>query len=255
MSVSKKDLRVILVTGANRGIGFAIVKTLARNAKALASSTVVLLGCRNFNSGIRACNDLQADDISDVEPLQLDVTSDASIRDAVQRVQNTYGQLDVLINNAGYAAFPAVDLTDLRQVYQNIYNVNVTSVAVLTRLFLPLLCKSPYGSKVIQIGSARGSLQLNASGSLPPTVSAAYSVSKAALNMLTLDMAREADNKDIEFQVASPGHCKTAFNGYKGTRDPEEGANVVVGLAFGERKETKMWETIGASKELSVVPW
>lgn len=246
---------VILVTGANRGIGFAIVKALAQDSKAPTSFTAILLGCRNFNAGVRACNELQANGITNVEPFELDVTSDSSIRDAVRRVHQTYGQLDVLINNAGYAAFPAADLTDLRQIYQNIYNVNVTSVAVVTRLFLPLLQASPNGAKVIQVGSARGSLERNANGQLPPTASAAYSVSKAALNMLTLDMGREPENKNIEFQIANPGHCKTAFNGYKGARDPGEGANVVVELVFGDRRETRMWETIGDSTELSVIPW
>lgn len=255
MSTSKEQMKVVLVTGANRGIGYAIVKVLARHTKTSASSTVILLGCRNFDAGIRACADLQADGISNVKPFHLDVTSDSSIRDAIRRVRKTYGYLDVLINNAGYAAFPAADLTDHRQVFQDIYNVNVTSVAVITRIFLPLLRTSPHGGKVIQIGSARGSLQLNASGTLPPTASVAYSVSKTALNMLTLDMAREAENKDVEFQIASPGHCKTAFNGYRGTRDPDEGANVAVELVFGERRETRIWETIGTSKELKVVPW
>lgn len=73
--------------------------------------------------------------------------------------------------------------------------------------------------------------------------------------MFTLDMAREPENKDIEFQIASPGHCKTAFNGYRGTRSPSEGANVVVELVIAERRETKMWETVGVSREVSAIPW
>lgn len=259
MSPSENKTKVILVTGANRGIGFAIVKALAQHhteTSTPTSSTAILLGCRNFDAGVRACNELQAIGITNVSPFHLDVTSDSSIRSAVQQIQQTYGHLDVLINNAGFAAFPAADNTDLRQIYQNIYNVNVTSVAVVTRLFLPLLRNAPLGTaKVIQVGSARGSLKLNASGALPPTASAAYSVSKAALNMLTVDMSREEENKGVEFQVASPGHCKTAFNGFRGTRDPEEGANVVVELVFGERRGTRMWETIGDSREVKAVPW
>lgn len=255
MSTSKKGLKVILVTGANRGIGFAIVKSLAQHAQLPSSSSAILLGCRDFNAGVRACNELGNSGIHNVEPLQIDVTSDASIRDAIGKVEDTYGQLDVLINSAGYAAIPAEDMSDLRQTYQIIYNVNVTSVAITSYLCLPLLRRSPHGGKVIQVGSARGSLHLNATDALPPTASAAYSVSKAALNMLTVDMARAPENKDVEFQIANPGHCKTAFNGYKGTRSPEEGAIAVVELVLGERRETKMWQTIGASRELIVMPW
>lgn len=254
MSTSKNGTRVVLVTGANRGIGQAIVQSLAQDARLPASSTTILLGCRNFDSGVRACHDLQAQGISNVEVLHLDVASDVNMLDAAKRIETTYGRLDVLVNNAGYAAFPAEDSSDLRRVYQDVYNINVTSVAVLTRLLLPLLRQTP-GSKVVQIGSARGSLHLNAAGALPPTASAAYSVSKTALNMLTLDMAREPGNENIEFQVASPGHCKTAFNGYRGTRDPSEGANVVVELVIGERRETRIWETAGVSRELNVIPW
>lgn len=252
-SIPKKDTKVILVTGANRGIGYAIVQRLAQHPQLPVSTTTILLGCRNFDEGSRACQDLHAQGITKVEPLQLDVTSDADIREAVKTVQSTYGYLDILINNAGYAAFPTQD-SDLRRIYQDIYNVNVTSVAVLTQLFLPLLRRTP-GSKVIQIGSARGSLYLNSTNALPPTASAAYSVSKTALNMLTLDMAREPGNEDVEFQIASPGHCKTAFNGYRGSRDPSEGANVVVELVISERLETRMWETVGKSRELNAIPW
>lgn len=73
--------------------------------------------------------------------------------------------------------------------------------------------------------------------------------------MLTLDMARESANEDVEFQIASPGHCKVAFNGYRGTRSPSESANVVVELVVVELRETRMWETLGESQELKVVPW
>lgn len=255
MSHPKADHKIVLVTGGNRGIGFAIVKLLAQHRQS-ESSMVVLMGCRDFDQGKESVKLLRDQGISNVQPLQIDVTSDTSIRRALTSVENEYGRLDVLVNNAGYAVVPtAEDSSDLRQALQDMYNVNVSSVAVLSRLALPLLRRSIHGGKIIQVGSARGSINRLANGELPATVSMGYSVSKTAMNALTLQMSIEPDNAGIEFQIASPGHCKTAFNGYRGTRDPEEGAAVVIELVTGARRETKNWETIGASRELVQVPW
>jgi NAD(P)-dependent dehydrogenase (short-subunit alcohol dehydrogenase family) len=134
-----------------------------------------------------------------------------------------------LVNNAGFATVPsAVDFSDLRDAFAEV--LDVTSVAVTTTTFLPLLRKSTSGGKVMNIPSRRASLTRSADGKLPPTASIPYSVSKTALNMLTVEMSRDPANKDVEFQMVSPGHCNTAFNGYRGQRDPLEGSNVIVEL-------------------------
>lgn len=80
------------------------------------------------------------------------------------------------------------------------------------------------------------------SGSLPPTVSVAYSVSKVAVNALTLEMAKaeekiEGGEKRVRFHVANPGHCKTSLNGFRGERDPFEGARVVEEVVYREGEE------------------
>jgi NAD(P)-dependent dehydrogenase (short-subunit alcohol dehydrogenase family) len=251
--------RVILVTGANRGIGQAIVQALALNKETLHST--FLLGCRDPTNGEKAIEELRSLGVtSAIVLLALDVSSDATIQHAVQTVEEKYAHLNVLVNNAGYAAIPSADdIPSWRGVYGKVNDVNVTSVALMTQLFLPLLRKAPGGGgKVINVSSARGSTSLSANGTLPPTVSIPYSVSKAALNMLTVEMSRDPANKDVEFQLVSPGHCKTAFNGYRGTRDPVEGANVVVKLVKAEKgmyKNAGFWETKGASLDLVEIPW
>lgn len=256
--MSTKTPRVILVTGANRGIGFAIIQALASYPQT--AKCHFLLGCRDLKKGEEAIQELESKGItSAVQPVTIDVTSDASIRDAVSVVQQQYGQLDVLINNAGYAAIPsAPDFSDWRKVYATVYDINVTSVALTMAHFLPLLRHSPHGGRVINVSSTRGSTTMSSAGLLPSTVAIPYSVSKAALNLLTVEMSRDAANKDVEFQLVSPGHCKTALNNYRGARDPLEGANVVVTLVAAEKgqyKSSGFWETKGASMELVEIPW
>jgi NAD(P)-dependent dehydrogenase (short-subunit alcohol dehydrogenase family) len=173
----------------------------------------------------------------------------------------------VLVNNAGIAShLKSQDLQNLRENFNSTFNVNITSVVAVTNTFLPLLHNS-LNPKVINISSGRASLTRSSNGNLPPTAVVAYSVSKAALNSLTIEMQKAEDvlKKDegksegwgkIEFWAANPGHCKTAFNGYRGTKDPLDGAEVVVQLVMGERgrwKKGGFWEfEEGVMRE---VPW
>jgi NAD(P)-dependent dehydrogenase (short-subunit alcohol dehydrogenase family) len=240
--------QIVLVTGGTRGIGSAIVERLAES---LGESATVLVGCRKFEDGTRI-----ADRYKSTAPLVLDVASDQSIQAAVEEVKAKYGRLDILINNAGGAVAPtADDLSELRQSFQYTMDLNVSSVAVVTQAFLPLLRASTSTPKVIQISSGRASLARNAENLVPPSRLLAYTVSKAALNMLTLDMARAPENEKIEFQLASPGHCSTALNGFRGARDPLEGAQVVVELVKGHRREIGCYETVGADPTMVKIPW
>jgi len=241
--------KVILVTGANRGIGFAIIQSLA---KAQPENTY-LLGVRTISSGEEAISQLRALSLTaNLETIQLDVTSDEQIRAAVEKVREDYGRLDVLINNAAFAANPKEDLSDFRQIYQKVFDANITSVALLTQHFLPLLKASP-DPRVINISSSRASVAQVTKGTNPPTACIPYSVSKTALNMVTFEMAKV--EKEVLFYVVSPGHCKTAFNGFRGLRDPVDGARVVVELVGAAREKFAggFWEF--EEGEMRVVPW
>jgi len=105
-------------------------------------------------------------------------------------------------------------------------------------------------AKVINISSGRASVERLTSGDLPPTVSVPYSVSKVALNIMTLEMAKTESN--ITFYLANPGHCSTAFNGYKGKKDPLLGAEVAANLAFGDYK-SGFWHNDEGSMQM--MPW
>jgi len=200
---------------------------------------------------------------ADVEICQLDITDDNSVYAAVEYVKDKYGKLDVLINNAAAVKIPrAADLSDFRTSWDFTLSVGVTSFALTTQAFLPLLQKSPSG-KVINVSSTRGSFDRSVTGNLPPTVVVAYCVSKTALNMLTVEQqksenARVANeeiggNGKVRFYACSPGHMRTAFNGFVGKRDPLDGAEVVLRLLLGEYEEGTFWEfEEGAMQQ---VPW
>lgn len=83
---------------------------------------------------------------------------------------------------------------------------------------------------MINISSGRASIHALTTGQLPPTASIPYSISKVALNVLGLELAKLYP--DVKFYAANPGHCKTALNGFKGARDPLDGAKVVIELAL-----------------------
>jgi NAD(P)-dependent dehydrogenase (short-subunit alcohol dehydrogenase family) len=153
--------RVVLVTGANRGIGLAVLPALALRSP----SDHYFLGCRDRSKGEAAVQGLRKLGITaPVDPIQMDVTSDESLRAAFETVKSKFGHLDVLVDNAGAAVIPSTpDFSDYRSAFSTVYDTNVTSVAITMQLFLPLLRKSPSGT-VINVSSARASSGISSSG-------------------------------------------------------------------------------------------
>ena len=110
------------------------------------------------------------------------------------------------------------------------------------------------------MSSGRASLQRSTSGNLPPTAVVAYSISKVALNALTIEQQKQEDMRKedgkVDFYAVNPGHCKTAFNGWRGTKDPIDGAEVVVQLVIGERGVWKPGSFLEFEEGgMRVVPW
>ncbi|RKK08641.1 hypothetical protein BFJ66_g12559 [Fusarium oxysporum f. sp. cepae] len=247
----------ILVTGANRGIGYAIVQAIATR---LPSSTIVI-GCRRKDAAQEAIESLIDSGIKGkLAFVELDIENDASIEAAVASLEREYGKLDVLINNAGKVERRSSDnLADIRGASNSCYNNLITSNAVVTHAFGKLLrkCSEP---RVIMISSARGSMARTNNKELPPVVNIDYCVSKVGLNMLMLHLQAAENHSNngtnITFWAVSPGHCKTAFNGYKGRKDPLEGAEAVVRLlesTKGDIEPGTFWEYENGS--FQQVPW
>jgi len=219
--------RVALVTGASKGIGRAIAAGLLRE------SFTVYVGARDSGRGSAAAADLAS--LGAARFVQLDVTSEESVADAAARIGADAGYLDVLVNNAGVSTgsrrhidhipVPTEETADdLRFVYET----NVFAVVRMINAFLPLLRRSPAG-RIVNVTSMRGSIGEEGAWVGQPDM--AYSSSKTALNAVTVHYARELAGTPIKVNGAAPGHVATDFNGFRGTRTPEQGAAVALWLA------------------------
>jgi NAD(P)-dependent dehydrogenase (short-subunit alcohol dehydrogenase family) len=235
METTMQDKPVALVTGANKGIGLQIAKDLA------AHGLTVLIGSRNLENGEAAAKSIG----SDAHAVQLDVTAQASIAAAAERIRNEFGRLDVLVNNAGiaYAGEPGVpfeermksnvpstgSLDNMRAVFET----NVFGVAAVTQAMLPLLREAPAG-RIVNVGSSAGSLTLGSDPSWEHrhVFGLAYSPSKTALHAITLAFANELEKTNIKVNIACPGYTATDLNSFRGTRTVEQGAREAMRLAL-----------------------
>ncbi|GKT61653.1 carbonyl reductase [Colletotrichum tofieldiae] len=220
---------IALVTGANQGIGFAISKKLASEPY----SYHIIMAGRNEKAIKSAAAQLQEDSLS-VEPVVLDLSSDASIEAAVQQIEGRFDHLDVLVNNAGIARAQPLPGQGTRSVYQQIIDTNVIGSMSVTEHFLPLLAKSQQVKRVVFISSGAGSLTLWSTPGSPTRAfkAPAYAVSKTALNALCLQYAvAHNEEKSWKFNACCPGYCATNLNGYSGTNTPEAGADIACHLA------------------------
>jgi NAD(P)-dependent dehydrogenase (short-subunit alcohol dehydrogenase family) len=221
---------IALVTGANKGIGFEIARQLA------AGGMTVLLAARDRQRRDQATAALRSAGL-DVRPLILDVTGPATVQAAAQQVGADFGRIDVLVNNAGISGSGAgtpgtADLDAVRAVF----DTNVFGVMRVTNAMLPLLKRSPAG-RIVNISSGVGSMGYMTNPdhymSRLPAV-AAYPASKAALNALTVQYAKELRPLGILVNAAAPGACATDFTRNLGmaiARTAADGAAIAVKLA------------------------
>jgi NAD(P)-dependent dehydrogenase (short-subunit alcohol dehydrogenase family) len=186
-----------LVTGATRGIGREVARRLVE------AGQTVYLGARDPHSGDEVASAIGA------TAIQLDVTAADSIDEAVNRIRNETGSLDLLVNNAGIAGDQRrpgeATLADLRKVFET----NVFGAAAVLDAFTPLL-EASATPVVVNVSSAVGSLNLNAAPDSRWTM-LAYPMSKAALNMLTIQYARAFPRWRVN--SATPGLTATDFTG------------------------------------------
>lgn len=225
--------RVALVTGANQGIGLQIARELA------AKGLTVLVGARDPAKGRQAAEEIGAQ----AHAIQLDVTDQASIDAAADRIRTEFGRLDILMNNAGISRarpdqpfevavrsnlLTDAPLDDIRRVF----DTNVFGVIAVTQAMLPLLREAPAG-RIVITGSSGASLTLNSDPANDHRrMFGNYSVSKTAAHAVMLAFALALQDTRIKVNAACPGFTGTALNNFNGTRSLEEGAREPVRLAL-----------------------
>ncbi|AGE24483.1 2-hydroxycyclohexanecarboxyl-CoA dehydrogenase [Pseudomonas poae RE*1-1-14] len=229
--MSTHPLKIALVTGANRGIGFEIVRQLAE------SGVSVFLTGRNYKASVEAATKLQSAGL-DVEALALDVTQSDSISAAAAHVAAKHGRLDILVNNAAirieqYGNQPSEQ--PLKQ-WRETFDTNLFGVVEVSIAFLPLIRKSTAG-RIVNISSLLASLSTHSNPdsyayspmfkSLP-----AYSASKSAVNSWTVHLAYELRDTPVKVNAVHPGYTKTDMNEGEGDLDIPTGAKTSVRMAL-----------------------
>ncbi|KAJ4356835.1 uncharacterized protein N0V89_004872 [Didymosphaeria variabile] len=229
MATTHSPRPIALITGANRGIGLELARTLARD-----HNFHVILGSRTLSSGASAVSQLQSEGLS-VEGIPIDLSSDKSIISASQALSRTHDRLDVLVNNAGIyealSGFP--ELGDLREKYHSTFETNVFGSAVVTEAFLPLLEKAPV-PRIVFVSSVLGSIsdRLNPEAKFAAWEGYVYCASKAALNMVAATYVKRFGAKGWKINVACPGSVSTGLNGYQGAKSTVEAVPNLVRLCL-----------------------
>lgn len=205
--------RTALVTGANRGIGLAIARQLALLGHS------VFLASRDFAAGEAAAATLHG---LDVVPLTLDLNSTASIDDSLAGMIRCGRPVEILVNNAGVLhEKPLLEMTDSE--LSDSLAAHLTGPLRLIRSLAPAMAARGYG-RIVNLSSGWGSFAEGMGGP------GAYGVTKAALNALTVRLARELPST-IKVNAVCPGWVRTRMGGPAAPRTPDQGADTAVWLA------------------------
>ena len=186
--------RIALVTGGNRGLGFETCRQLAK------SGFTVLLTARDLNKGNLAVDKLTDKEELDVIFYLLDVTNKDHINTISKQIEQQFGRLDVLVNNAAilYDSWQYAMDADL-SIVQDAMVTNVFGPWRLCQAFIPLMKRNGYG-RIVNVSSLGGSVHYMQEGGAP-----AYSMSKAAINVLTRKLAAELRGTGILVNSIDPG--------------------------------------------------
>ncbi|MFJ1766861.1 SDR family oxidoreductase [Amycolatopsis sp. NPDC088138] len=216
---------IALVTGANKGIGYEIAAGLG------ALGWKVGVGARDEQRRESAVEKLRAGG-ADAFGVPLDVTGDESVTAAAALLDERFGRLDVLVNNAAVVGgFPQEPTKISPDVIRAVVETNVIGVVRVINTMLPLLRRSA-SPRIVNLSSETGSLARQSEpGSDFSFLSAGYMPSKTFLNAITVQYAKELSDTGILINNACPGYVATDLNGFRGVRTPEQGAATPIRLA------------------------
>jgi len=228
---------IALVTGGNRGIGYAICKELAR------VGCRVILTSRNELDGQNAIAKLDARD--KIVYHKLNVTDTVEIEELHDWIVSIYGRLDILINNAGVFLDEGVSVFDVEEkTLRDTLETNFYGPFHLCRVFVPLMRKNGFG-RIVNVSSGYGAMNEMA-GNV-----AAYRISKATLNVLTLIMADDLKDSNIKVNAVCPSWVSTRMGGSMAPITPEAAAKDIVHFAIID----KTGPTGGFFRYKKPIPW
>ncbi|WP_432712854.1 SDR family oxidoreductase [Pedobacter sp.] len=212
-------MKKVLITGANKGIGFETARQLLKNGY------YVFIGSRNRENGEAAVEQLKSEGLVNAEAVHLDVTDPDSVQAARTTIGNKTETLDILINNAGInGGFPQAALASSIEQYKKVFDTNLYGVVRVTQAFIDLLRQS-IEPRIVNVSSSGSSLTLHSDPSWKyySHKAALYPSSKAALNMYTINLAYELRDTPFKVNAVCPGFIATDFNSHRGTGTVQEG--------------------------------
>lgn len=225
--MSQSQKKVALVTGANKGIGLAIARALSK------AGMTVLVGARDPKLGEQAAAMLRSEKLG-ARFIPLDLVRPETIAAAAASIADQFQKLDVLVNNAAIldSADGPPSTADINSV-RRVMETNFLGTLSVTQAMLPLLRKAE-AARIVNLSSGLGSITKNADPNwdFASFKLIGYNSSKAALNMLTVQLAYELRDTAIKVNTVSPGYVATDMNQHRGTLTVEEGAAGPVRLAL-----------------------
>jgi NAD(P)-dependent dehydrogenase (short-subunit alcohol dehydrogenase family) len=241
----KKNNKIVLVTGGNKGLGKEIGRQLG-----LLGYTVILTS-RNKQAGNDAVTELVSLGC-DAHVFNIDVTNSDDISNLANYIEKTFGKLDVLVNNAGISLEWDGTPTNSDKIRRTL-EVNLIAPFAITEALVPLLARSE-DARVINQSSALGSISTaeNAWDDVADFMVAGYSTSKAGLNMLTVIQSKTLSQKGIAVTAAHPGWVKTDLGTDAAPMEVNEGAKTVVELVTISRENFPHGQLVHNGKR---IPW
>lgn len=222
--------KVALITGANKGLGLEMSRQLGQHG------LTILIAARSLDAAKAAASKLTDEGVV-AQPIALDITDSNQIQSAFQHISDSFGKLDVLINNAGVFLDGDWSTSNASSVSINIirqtFDTNFFALVELTQALLPLILNSP-GGRIVNLSSIEGSLTLHADPNsfIYDSKPFAYDASKAAVNSFTIHLAHELRNTKVKINSAHPGWVKTELGGEGAMMDITQGAKTGVELAI-----------------------
>ncbi|MCC3859618.1 SDR family NAD(P)-dependent oxidoreductase [Pseudemcibacter aquimaris] len=204
--------KTVLITGGNRGLGLETVKAMAKDGYK------VLLGCRDLETGKEIASQQQGD----IFAVKIDLSDSGELRKQAQDILTVHGGIDVLINNGAILTNGTISTASPEDFYQSM-QVNLLAPFDLIQVILPHMIKRGYG-RIVNVTSDWGSFADGLDGPL------SYSVSKAALNALTLNMSSDLPN-NVKVNSVNPGWLRTDMGGPSAPLAVEEGVETIKWLA------------------------